>query len=135
MAVRYTLSCLGDTKASNYPATEEKKEIIREIHREYQMEMDRQAKLKKKKSSTTPTQPAILPKFQMKPAPIITTAGPTQGQAARIRTSLGAAQRALTPCAPKTIQMPQMPTPGIAKVSKKPMRILPIGRGFPPKQN
>uniref|UniRef100_A0A915HME1 Uncharacterized protein n=1 Tax=Romanomermis culicivorax TaxID=13658 RepID=A0A915HME1_ROMCU len=66
--------------------------------------MDRQAELKKIKSSTTP----IPSKFQMKPVPIIAAAGLMQGQAAGIGTSLGADQRALLLCAP-TIQMPQMP--------------------------
>uniref|UniRef100_A0A915KYU3 Uncharacterized protein n=1 Tax=Romanomermis culicivorax TaxID=13658 RepID=A0A915KYU3_ROMCU len=58
MAVRYILLCLVDMKASNYPAMEEKKEIIREIHWEYQTEMDKQAELKKKKGATMPSQPA-----------------------------------------------------------------------------
>uniref|UniRef100_A0A915IYR6 Uncharacterized protein n=1 Tax=Romanomermis culicivorax TaxID=13658 RepID=A0A915IYR6_ROMCU len=84
MAVRYILSCLTDMKASNYQATEEKKEIICEIHGEYQIEINRQAELKKKKSSTMPSQPAIPSKFQMKLAPIMAAAGWTQGQAGRI---------------------------------------------------
>uniref|UniRef100_A0A915HYH6 Uncharacterized protein n=1 Tax=Romanomermis culicivorax TaxID=13658 RepID=A0A915HYH6_ROMCU len=73
-----------DRKVSSYPGTEEKKQIRGEIHPEYQMEMDRQAKLKTQQSSTMLSQPAIPSKLQMKPVPIITTAGLMQGQAARI---------------------------------------------------
>uniref|UniRef100_A0A915J087 Uncharacterized protein n=1 Tax=Romanomermis culicivorax TaxID=13658 RepID=A0A915J087_ROMCU len=62
-----------------------------------------------------PCPPAIPSKFQTKPALIITIAIPTRGQAARIQMSLGAAQRTLAQCAPRTIQTPQMLTPGIAK--------------------
>uniref|UniRef100_A0A915KYN3 Uncharacterized protein n=1 Tax=Romanomermis culicivorax TaxID=13658 RepID=A0A915KYN3_ROMCU len=56
------------------------------------MEMEKQAELKKKKTSTVPTIPAIPPKFKMKLALIIATAGPMQGQPIGIQTSLGAAQ-------------------------------------------
>uniref|UniRef100_A0A915L9E3 Uncharacterized protein n=1 Tax=Romanomermis culicivorax TaxID=13658 RepID=A0A915L9E3_ROMCU len=86
--------------------------------------MDRQAELKKKKSSTMPTQPAILSKFQMKPALIIATTSPIQARTTGIRTSLGAAQQALTPRALTTIQVLQMPMPGIAKSSKTPLKVL-----------
>uniref|UniRef100_A0A915I0H4 Uncharacterized protein n=1 Tax=Romanomermis culicivorax TaxID=13658 RepID=A0A915I0H4_ROMCU len=41
MAVRYILQYLTNTKASNYPATEEKKQIILNIHQEYQIQMDK----------------------------------------------------------------------------------------------
>uniref|UniRef100_A0A915HNU7 N-acetyltransferase domain-containing protein n=1 Tax=Romanomermis culicivorax TaxID=13658 RepID=A0A915HNU7_ROMCU len=54
-----------------YPATEKKKQVIHDIDWEYQIEINKQAELKKKKSSTMPTQPAIPPKFQMKLALII----------------------------------------------------------------
>uniref|UniRef100_A0A915IE30 Uncharacterized protein n=1 Tax=Romanomermis culicivorax TaxID=13658 RepID=A0A915IE30_ROMCU len=49
MALRYILQCLTDTRAPNYPATEERKVIIRDIHRKYQMEMNKKAEIKKKK--------------------------------------------------------------------------------------
>uniref|UniRef100_A0A915IQC4 Uncharacterized protein n=1 Tax=Romanomermis culicivorax TaxID=13658 RepID=A0A915IQC4_ROMCU len=63
-----------DRQESNkLPGIEENKQIIWDIHQEYQIGMDKQTKLKKKKSPTMPTQLAIPPKFQMKPALIINT--------------------------------------------------------------
>uniref|UniRef100_A0A915L3L7 Uncharacterized protein n=1 Tax=Romanomermis culicivorax TaxID=13658 RepID=A0A915L3L7_ROMCU len=74
------MQCMTDMKAPNYPATDKKKQIIWEIHREYQMEIDKQAELKKKKSLIRPTQLAIPSKFQMKPASIIARTGLIQAQ-------------------------------------------------------
>uniref|UniRef100_A0A915J0X1 Uncharacterized protein n=1 Tax=Romanomermis culicivorax TaxID=13658 RepID=A0A915J0X1_ROMCU len=71
MALRYILQCLTDTRALNYPATKERKAIIREIHGKYQMEMDKRAEEKKGKDTTTLTKPAVPPKYQMTPAPTI----------------------------------------------------------------
>uniref|UniRef100_A0A915JSD5 Uncharacterized protein n=1 Tax=Romanomermis culicivorax TaxID=13658 RepID=A0A915JSD5_ROMCU len=135
MALCYVLQCLADTRAWNYPATEERKTIIGDIHREYQIEMDKKAEMKKKKSSIMPTKWAVLPKYQMKPALIIEATMMTQPPVVGIQTLLGAAQRALAPRTPTTIQGPQMPPPGILKASKTPIKDLPKGRGFPPKQN
>uniref|UniRef100_A0A915KWP6 Uncharacterized protein n=1 Tax=Romanomermis culicivorax TaxID=13658 RepID=A0A915KWP6_ROMCU len=131
MAVHYVLQCLTDTRAPNCPATEERKMIIRDIHHEYQMETDKKAKMKKKTSSITSTKPAIPPKYQMKPAPIIATTTMMQPPVVGIRTSLGAAQRALVPRAPTSGQGPQMPSPGILKASKTPVKVLLKGQGFP----
>uniref|UniRef100_A0A915JV95 Uncharacterized protein n=1 Tax=Romanomermis culicivorax TaxID=13658 RepID=A0A915JV95_ROMCU len=135
MALRYILQCLTDTRAPNYPATKERKAIIREIHCEYQMEMDKKTKEKKRKDATTLTKRAIPPKYQMTPALIIamTTTATTQPPVIGIQTSLGAGQRALAPQAPTTSQGLQMPPPSILKVSKTPTKVLPKGRGFPPK--
>uniref|UniRef100_A0A915KBG7 Uncharacterized protein n=1 Tax=Romanomermis culicivorax TaxID=13658 RepID=A0A915KBG7_ROMCU len=44
-----------------------------DIHREYQIEMDKQAEMRKKKSLTTLMKPAVPPKYQIKSAPIIAT--------------------------------------------------------------
>uniref|UniRef100_A0A915HSJ3 Uncharacterized protein n=1 Tax=Romanomermis culicivorax TaxID=13658 RepID=A0A915HSJ3_ROMCU len=55
------------------------------------MEMDKQAEITKKKSSTMLTKPAIPPKYQMKPAPIIATTTRMQALVIGIRTSVGAA--------------------------------------------
>uniref|UniRef100_A0A915HJS1 Uncharacterized protein n=1 Tax=Romanomermis culicivorax TaxID=13658 RepID=A0A915HJS1_ROMCU len=71
----------------------------------------------------------------MTPALIMTmtTTGTTQLPVVGIRTSLGAAQRALAPRAPTTSQSIQMPPPGILKTSKTPTKVLPKGCGFLPK--
>uniref|UniRef100_A0A915IAD3 Uncharacterized protein n=1 Tax=Romanomermis culicivorax TaxID=13658 RepID=A0A915IAD3_ROMCU len=92
MAVRYILQCLTDTKVRNYPAIEEKKQIICDIHREYQIEMDKHAESKKKKSSVMMTQPAVPLKYQMKLALLIIMTTTMQAPTTRIQTSLGAAQ-------------------------------------------
>uniref|UniRef100_A0A915J6J4 Uncharacterized protein n=1 Tax=Romanomermis culicivorax TaxID=13658 RepID=A0A915J6J4_ROMCU len=91
MALQYILQCLADRRASNYPVTDERKMMIGDIHQEYQIEMDKQAEMKKKKSSTMLIQPAVPPKYQMKPGPIITTTTGMQAPAISIRTWLGAA--------------------------------------------
>uniref|UniRef100_A0A915KV04 Uncharacterized protein n=1 Tax=Romanomermis culicivorax TaxID=13658 RepID=A0A915KV04_ROMCU len=127
MALRYILQCLTDTRALNYPATEERKAIIQEIHREYQIEMDKRAEEKKRKDAMMLTKPAVPPEYQMTPAPIIatTTTMTTQPPANGIRTSLGAAQQALAPQAPTTSQGLQMPRPSILKRSKTRTKVLP----------
>uniref|UniRef100_A0A915JVR8 Uncharacterized protein n=1 Tax=Romanomermis culicivorax TaxID=13658 RepID=A0A915JVR8_ROMCU len=86
MALHYVLQCLSDTRAPNYSATEEQKSIIGDIHQEYQMEMDKEAKMKEKKSLTMLTKPAIPPKYQMEPAPIIATTTMMQAPVVGIRT-------------------------------------------------
>uniref|UniRef100_A0A915KKI7 Uncharacterized protein n=1 Tax=Romanomermis culicivorax TaxID=13658 RepID=A0A915KKI7_ROMCU len=131
MAVRYILSCLTDTKVPNFLATEKKKEIIRTIHRDYQIAMDLEAELKKKKISSAPIVRAVPPKFQVKPAPIITT-DMNQGQSAGITTSLGAAQGVFAPHVLTTSQNLRMSMSGIAKTSKAPPKMLPKGAGLPP---
>uniref|UniRef100_A0A915JY95 Uncharacterized protein n=1 Tax=Romanomermis culicivorax TaxID=13658 RepID=A0A915JY95_ROMCU len=92
MALRYILQCLTDTRAPNYLAREEQKAIIQDIQCKYQMEMDKKAEMKKKKDSVMRTKPAIPPKYQMKPAPIIAATTTMQPPVAGIRTLLGAAQ-------------------------------------------
>uniref|UniRef100_A0A915L4K2 Uncharacterized protein n=1 Tax=Romanomermis culicivorax TaxID=13658 RepID=A0A915L4K2_ROMCU len=131
MALQRILQCLTHTRAPNYPATEERKAIIREIYCEYQMEMDKRAKEKKRKDAMMLTKPAVPPKYQMTPALIIsmTTAATTQPSVIGIQTLLGAAQRALAPRAPTTSQRLQMSPPGILKVSKTRTKVLPkVGR-------
>uniref|UniRef100_A0A915JXT5 Uncharacterized protein n=1 Tax=Romanomermis culicivorax TaxID=13658 RepID=A0A915JXT5_ROMCU len=63
------------------------------------MEMDKRDEEKKRKDAITLTKPAVPPKYQMMLAPIIaiTTTATTQLSVIGIRTSLGAAQRALAP--------------------------------------
>uniref|UniRef100_A0A915HKT2 Uncharacterized protein n=1 Tax=Romanomermis culicivorax TaxID=13658 RepID=A0A915HKT2_ROMCU len=80
MALHYILQCLTNTKAPNYPATKERKVIIRETHRQYQMEMDKRAEEKKCKDAMMLTKPAVPPKYQMTSALIIaiTTTTTTQ---------------------------------------------------------
>uniref|UniRef100_A0A915J2E8 DNA damage-binding protein 1 n=1 Tax=Romanomermis culicivorax TaxID=13658 RepID=A0A915J2E8_ROMCU len=51
MTLRYILQCLTHTRAPNYLATKERKAILREVHREYQMEMDKRAEEKKQKDA------------------------------------------------------------------------------------
>uniref|UniRef100_A0A915J084 Uncharacterized protein n=1 Tax=Romanomermis culicivorax TaxID=13658 RepID=A0A915J084_ROMCU len=130
VALRYILQCLADTRARNYLATEERKAIIQDIHREYQMEMDKKAEIKKKKDLITPTKLAIPPKYRMKLALIIATTTRMQPPVAGIRTTLGAAQQALAPRVPTTSQGPQMPPPGILKSSKTLIKVLRKGRVF-----
>uniref|UniRef100_A0A915J9F8 Uncharacterized protein n=1 Tax=Romanomermis culicivorax TaxID=13658 RepID=A0A915J9F8_ROMCU len=91
MALWYILQCLADNRASNYTATEERRTIICYIHREYQIGMDKQAEMKKKKSSTMPIQPAVPVKYQMRAVPIIATTTAMQVPAIGIQTLLGAA--------------------------------------------
>uniref|UniRef100_A0A915JHG3 Uncharacterized protein n=1 Tax=Romanomermis culicivorax TaxID=13658 RepID=A0A915JHG3_ROMCU len=61
--------------------------------------MDKRAKEKKHKDVMTLTNPAVPPKYQMMPAPMVamTTTTTTQPLVIGIRTSLGAAQEALVP--------------------------------------
>uniref|UniRef100_A0A915HR44 Uncharacterized protein n=1 Tax=Romanomermis culicivorax TaxID=13658 RepID=A0A915HR44_ROMCU len=94
------------------------------------MEMNRKAEEKKRKDTMMPTKPAVPPKYQMKPAPIIDLATTTtmQPPVVGIRTSLGAAQRALAPRAPTTSHRLQMPPPSILKASKTLTKVLPKGR-------
>uniref|UniRef100_A0A915IY43 Uncharacterized protein n=1 Tax=Romanomermis culicivorax TaxID=13658 RepID=A0A915IY43_ROMCU len=94
MALCYILQCLTNMRAPNYPATEERKAIIGDIHREYQMEMDRKVEQKKQKDTMTPTKPAVPPKYQMKLEPIIATATTMtmQPQVVGIQMSLGVVQ-------------------------------------------
>uniref|UniRef100_A0A915IN98 Uncharacterized protein n=1 Tax=Romanomermis culicivorax TaxID=13658 RepID=A0A915IN98_ROMCU len=119
MALRYILQCLTNRRALNYPATQKRKAIIQEIHCEYQMEMDERAEEKKRKDGMTLTEPAVPPKYQMMPAPIIamTTTTTTQPTVIGIGTLLGAAQQALAPQAPTTSQGLQMPPPSILKLA------------------
>uniref|UniRef100_A0A915HT39 Uncharacterized protein n=1 Tax=Romanomermis culicivorax TaxID=13658 RepID=A0A915HT39_ROMCU len=93
IALRYILQCLTNTKAPNYPATKERKAIIRKIHCKYQMEMDKRAEEKKRKDAMMLTKLAVPLKYQMTLAPIIaiTTTPTTQPLVVGIRTLLGAA--------------------------------------------
>uniref|UniRef100_A0A915KS57 Transposase n=1 Tax=Romanomermis culicivorax TaxID=13658 RepID=A0A915KS57_ROMCU len=53
IALQYNLQCLTDMRAPNYPVTEERKTIIRYIHQEHQIKIDKRAEIKKKKNATT----------------------------------------------------------------------------------
>uniref|UniRef100_A0A915HUB9 Uncharacterized protein n=1 Tax=Romanomermis culicivorax TaxID=13658 RepID=A0A915HUB9_ROMCU len=96
--------------------------------------MDKRAEEKKRKEEMALLKATVPPKYQMTPAPIITmtTTPTTQPPVIGIRTSLGAAQRALAPRALTTSQGMQMPPPGILKASKTLTKTLPKGRRFPP---
>uniref|UniRef100_A0A915L3L5 Uncharacterized protein n=1 Tax=Romanomermis culicivorax TaxID=13658 RepID=A0A915L3L5_ROMCU len=65
MALCYISQCLMDTRAPSYPATEERKVIIRDIHHKYQIEMEKKAEIKKRKDSIMRTKLAIPPKYQI----------------------------------------------------------------------
>uniref|UniRef100_A0A915HSS8 Uncharacterized protein n=1 Tax=Romanomermis culicivorax TaxID=13658 RepID=A0A915HSS8_ROMCU len=109
-------------RAPNYLATKVRKATIREIHREYQIKMDKRAEEKKKKDAMILAKAVLPQKYQMTLAPIITmtTTATTQPSVVGVRTSLGAAQQALAPQAPTASQLIQMPPPGILKTSKTP---------------